>query len=481
MSPQKPASRPKKARPHEKVALARPRAKPTRSRATRSERLVYSFGGGKADGDRTMKDLLGGKGANLAEMSRLGLPVPPGFTLSTEVCTHFYSHGRRYPSSLEHEVQAALEKVERELGKRFGDAADPLLVSVRSGARVSMPGMMDTVLNLGLNDTTVEGLARVSSNPRFAWDAYRRFVQMYADVVLGLKGDHGDERNPFAAALDRKKHERGVALDTELTAADLKELVTEFKWIVQQRTGRRFPEDPREQLWGAIGAVFGSWENDRARAYREMQGIPHDWGTAVSVVAMVYGNLGPDSGTGVAFTRDPATGERKFYGEYLMNAQGEDVVAGIRTPLPIGTLEKGSPRAWKELQRIQLRLEKHFREMQDIEFTVEEGKLYLLQTRTGKRTARAALRIAVDMAGEGLISREEAVARIDPGQLDQLLHPMIDPEAEVEVIAEGLNASPGAATGLVVFDADTAEERGRAGEDVLLVRWETTPDDIHGL
>ena len=487
MSPQKPAPRPKKARPHEKIALARPRAKPARARTPRPERLVYSFGGGKADGDRTMKDLLGGKGANLAEMSRLGLPVPPGFTLSTEVCTHFYSHGRKYPTSLEREVQAALEQVEREIGKRFGDAADPLLVSVRSGARVSMPGMMDTVLNLGLNDATVEGLARVSSNPRFAWDAYRRFVQMYADVVLGLKGDHGDERNPFAAALDRKKHERGVTLDTELTAADLKELVTEFKWIVQQRTGRRFPEEPREQLWGAIGAVFGSWQNDRARAYREMQGIPHDWGTAVSVVAMVYGNLGPDSGTGVAFTRDPATGERKFYGEYLMNAQGEDVVAGIRTPLPIGTLEKGSPRAWKELQRIQQRLEKHFREMQDIEFTIQSGRLFMLQCRTGKRTGLAAVRIAVDMAEEGLISREEALLRVPPEALDQLLKPIFERKELESARTEGrrltkaLNAGPGAASGRIVFRAEDATEWAARGETVLLVRQETSPEDIRGM
>ncbi|MBM3990394.1 MAG: pyruvate, phosphate dikinase [Planctomycetes bacterium] len=450
-------------------------------------RLVYSFGDGRADGDRTMKDLLGGKGANLAEMSRLGLPVPAGFTLSTDVCTHFYAHRRTYPAQLDAQVRAALAKLERSLGKRFGDAADPLLVSVRSGARVSMPGMMDTVLNLGLNDQTVEGLARASSNPRFAWDAYRRFVQMYADVVLGLKSGNGDERNPFAAALERKKHERAVELDTELTADDLRELVTEFKWIVHQRTGHEFPEDPLAQLWGAIGAVFGSWENDRARAYREMQSIPHEWGTAVSVVAMVYGNLGPDSGTGVAFTRDPSNGEKRFYGEYLMNAQGEDVVAGIRTPQPIAMLEQSSPGAWAELNRIQKLLERHFREMQDIEFTIERGRLFMLQCRTGKRTGLAAVRIAVDMAKEGLISKQEALLRVPSEALDQLLKPIFRhselerARSDGQLLTTALNAGPGAASGRIVFRAEDATEWAARGEQVILVRLETSPEDIRGM
>ena len=469
----RPAHRPKPRSAHH---VSRPRA-----------RLVYSFGEGRADGDRSMKNLLGGKGANLAEMSRLGLPVPPGFTISTEVCSHFYAHRRSYPPNLEAQVRHALAKLERSLGKHFGDAADPLLVSVRSGARVSMPGMMDTVLNLGLNDETVEGLARASSNPRFAWDAYRRFVQMYADVVLGMKNGNGDERNPFAVALERKKHERKVELDTDLTADDLRELVTEFKWIVQQRTGHKFPDDPLAQLWGAIGAVFGSWENDRARAYREMQGIAHDWGTAVSVVAMVYGNLGPDSGTGVAFTRDPASGEKRFYGEYLMNAQGEDVVAGIRTPQPIATLEKSSPGAWKELNRIQKLLERHYREMQDIEFTIERGKLYMLQCRTGKRTGIAAVRIAVDMAKEGLITKEEALLRVPPEALDQLLKPIFRNSElkrardEGQLLTTALNAGPGAASGRVVFRAEDATEWAARGETVILVRLETSPEDIRGM
>ena len=469
----RPAHRPKPRSAHH---VSRPRA-----------RLVYSFGEGRADGDRSMKNLLGGKGANLAEMSRLGLPVPPGFTISTEVCSHFYAHRRSYPPNLEAQVRHALAKLERSLGKHFGDAADPLLVSVRSGARVSMPGLMDTVLNLGLNDETVEGLARASSNPRFAWDAYRRFVQMYADVVLGMKNGNGDERNPFAVALERKKHERKVELDTDLTADDLRELVTEFKWIVQQRTGHKFPDDPLAQLWGAIGAVFGSWENDRARAYREMQGIAHDWGTAVSVVAMVYGNLGPDSGTGVAFTRDPASGEKRFYGEYLMNAQGEDVVAGIRTPQPIATLEKSSPGAWKELNRIQKLLERHYREMQDIEFTIERGKLYMLQCRTGKRTGIAAVRIAVDMAKEGLITKEEALLRVPPEALDQLLKPIFRNSElkrardEGQLLTTALNAGPGAASGRVVFRAEDATEWAARGETVILVRLETSPEDIRGM
>ena len=463
------------------------KARATSASSARGKQFVFGFGDGRADGDKSMKNLLGGKGANLAEMSKLGLPVPPGFTISTEVCTHFYAHERVYPRALEAQVAAALASVEGSMHKRFGDERDPLLVSVRSGARVSMPGMMDTVLNLGLNDRTVEGLSRASDNPRFAWDAYRRFVQMYSDVVLGLKAAHGDDRSPFSRALDRKKLERGATLDTQLTAVDLRELVTEFKWIVKQRTGREFPSDPLEQLWGAIGAVFGSWHNDRAQAYREIHGIPDDWGTAVSVVAMVYGNLGEDSGTGVAFTRDPASGERRFYGEYLMNAQGEDVVAGIRTPQPIAMLERSSPAAWKELQRIQKLLERHYRDMQDIEFTIERGRLFMLQCRSGKRTGIAAVRVAVDMADEKLITRDEALLRVPPEALDQLLKPIFE-RSELDkarkygrLLTKGLNAGPGAASGRIVFSAETATEWAARGESVILVRLETSPEDIRGM
>ena len=448
---------------------------------------VYSFSQNDAEGGRDDRNLLGGKGANLAEMCNLGMPVPPGFTISTEVCTHYYEHKNRYPKGLEQEVAQALRRLEREMGKGFGDSDDPLLVSVRSGARVSMPGMMDTVLNLGLNDVTVEGLARRSGNPRFAWDAYRRFVQMYADVVLGVKALEGEEFDPFHHELETLKKRRGVSADNELSADDLRGLVDRYKAIVRKRTKEAFPEDPMDQLWGAIGAVFGSWHNERAVAYRQMNGIPSDWGTAVNVVAMVFGNTGPDSGTGVAFTRDPATGERRFYGEYLMNAQGEDVVAGIRTPEPIERLKANAPKAWNELQRIQKRLERHYRDMQDLEFTIEKKKLYMLQCRAGKRTGFAAVRIAVEMVKEGLITKEEALQRVDPEALNQLLQPIFKPadlrraRADGQVLTKGLNAGPGAATGRVVLSASRAEARAAEGDPVILVRVETSPEDIRGM
>jgi pyruvate,orthophosphate dikinase len=455
--------------------------------APRVARFVYSFGDGRGDGNREMKDLLGGKGANLAEMSNLGLPVPPGFTISTEVCRWYYDHEKSYPPELEADVEKALARVEKSMKKRFGDPADPLLVSVRSGARVSMPGMMDTVLNLGLNDATVEGLARRSNNPRFAWDAYRRFVQMYADVVLGLKAKSDAHQDPFTEALDKLKKKRRAAADTDLSADDWRALVSEFKRIVKKRTGRDFPEDPREQLWAAIGAVFGSWNCERAVAYRALNHIPSNWGTAVSVVAMVFGNLGESSGTGVAFTRDPSTGEKRFYGEYLMNAQGEDVVAGIRTPLSIESLRETSPGAWRELLRIQELLERHYRDMQDLEFTIEDGRLFMLQCRSGKRTGFAAVRIAVDMVSEKLIDERQALLRIDPQALDQLLQPVFAPEevaaAEKDgrVLTRGLNAGPGAATGRIVLSASQAVEWKKRGESVILVRIETSPDDILGM
>ena len=472
----------KKARTKKKTA---PRAA---SRPAKLEKqYVFPFTKGEAAGGKDDKNLLGGKGANLAEMCNLGLPVPPGFTISTEVCTAFYENKKQYPAGLEAEVEAAIALLEEELGRGFGDASNPLLVSVRSGARVSMPGMMDTVLNLGLNDRTVEGLIQRSGNERFAWDAYRRFVQMYGDVVLEIKADHGEEFDPFASALEALKKKRKVQADTELDAADLKGLVATFKAIVKKRTGKAFPEDPRAQLWGAIGAVFGSWNNDRAIAYRRMNHIPGSWGTAVNVQAMVFGNTGEDSGTGVAFTRDPATGEKRFYGEFLMNAQGEDVVAGIRTPQPISELEKQAPKCWKELLRIQKRLERHYRDMQDLEFTIEHGKLYMLQTRSGKRTGFAAVRIAVEMVKERLISKEEALLRVEPEALNQLLQPIFAP-AELkrartsgQVLTKGLNAGPGAATGKVVFSAPRAEERAAEGDKVILVRIETSPEDIRGM
>jgi pyruvate,orthophosphate dikinase len=449
-------------------------------------RWVYSFGGGGADGDASMKNLLGGKGANLAEMSALGLPVPPGFTITTEACVHYYAEGSTYPAALEAQVREGLAKVEAATGKTFGDPAMPLLVSVRSGARASMPGMMDTVLNLGLNDQTVAGLAALSDK-RFALDSYRRFIQMYSNVVLGL--DH----HMFEEILDEHKDRRDVTVDTALTAEDWEEVVSQYKKAVQDELGRPFPQDPSEQLWGAIGAVFESWMNERAKFYRRMHDIPESWGTAVNVQSMVFGNMGETSATGVAFTRNPSTGENTLYGEFLINAQGEDVVAGIRTPQALTkaareemgeralSMEEAMPEVFGEFKAVVERLERHYRDMQDIEFTVEQGKLYMLQTRNGKRTAKAALKVAVDMASEGAISREEAVARVEPASLDQLLHPTIDPAAERDVIARGLPASPGAATGVIVFSADAAERMGQAGEAVILVRDETSPEDIHGM
>jgi len=450
-------------------------------------KFVFAFGDGRADGHRELRDLLGGKGANLAEMCNLGLPVPPGFTVSTEVCTRYSEGDGEFPRGLEAEVTRALKRVEESLGKTFGDPENPLLLSVRSGARISMPGMMDTVLNLGLNDVTVEGLARRSGNPRFAWDAYRRFVQMYGDVVLGARAEGEADRCPFAEELEKLKAKRGVTEDTDLEEADLRKLVKRFKRIVKQRAKVDFPEDPLEQLWGAVGAVFRSWNNERAIAYRQIHSIPDEWGTAVTVMAMVFGNMGETSGTGVAFTRDPATGAKQFYGEYLMNAQGEDVVAGIRTPEPIERLRRSSPSAWSELQRIQELLERHYHDMQDLEFTIEDGRLFMLQCRNGKRTGFAAVRIATEMVREGLISEEEALLRIDPESLNQLLQPVFDAdelaraERDGRHIGTGLPAGPGAATGRIVFSAAAAEQWATKGEDVLLVRIETSPEDIKGM
>lgn len=450
-------------------------------------KYVYFFGNKKADGQEDQKNLLGGKGANLHGMTRLGLPVPSGFTITTEVCTYFYAHDKYYPKALEAQVMQALKRMEKEQGRIFGSTQNPLLVSVRSGARASMPGMMDTILNLGLNDKTIQGLIQESKDARFSYDSYRRFITMYSDVVLGIHSNH------FEAALEDMKHSKGVELDTELTAEDLTLLIQQYKQIIKLN-GQTFPEDPWEQLWGAIGAVFSSWMNPRAITYRKLNDIPQEWGTAVNIQAMVFGNMGNDCATGVAFTRDPSTGEKKFFGEFLINAQGEDVVAGIRTPQPINeasrhesseilpTLEEIMPKAYAELVQVYQKLEKHYRDMQDIEFTIERGKLYMLQTRNGKRTARAALKIAVDMVQEKLISKKESILRIKPEQLDQLLHPCLDPRAEKQIIAKGLPASPGAATGQIVFDPDTAEswvkEKGRK---VILVRLETSPEDIHGM
>ena len=447
-------------------------------------KYVYFFGGGKADGNIKMKDILGGKGAGLAEMTNIGIPVPPGFTISTEVCVYYYRNNG-YPEGLKVEVQKALKRVEELTGKKFGDKDNPLLVSVRSGARVSMPGMMDTILNLGLNDETVQGLMKQTDSPRFAYDSYRRFVQMYGNVVLGV------EHDKFEEIINEFKEKKGVKQDIELDADDWKAIKDRYKELIKKETGHDFPENPEDQLWGAISAVFKSWNNQRAIEYRRINNIPDDWGTAVNVQTMVFGNMGEDSGTGVAFTRNPSTGENVFYGEYLMNAQGEDVVAGIRTPLPISkaqkqkedevSLEEAMPEVYKQLLDVRNILEKHFKDMQDLEFTIERGKLYLLQTRTGKRTARAAVKIAVDMVNEGLIDKEEAVIRITPEQVDQLLHPMIDPKAEYEVIAKGLPASPGAATGKVVFTAEEAVEAKKNGEKVILVRHETSPEDVAGM
>ena len=450
-------------------------------------RHVFSFGAGKAMGRASMREVLGGKGAGLHEMTRMGVPVPPGFTISTAVCTHYYENGGRYPEGLDREVAGAMARVEKIMGRRFGDGDNPLLVSVRSGARESMPGMMDTVLNLGLNDDTVAGMIRRTGNPRFVYDSYRRFVQMYGDVVLGMKPDKADQHDVFEALLERRKHARGVRDDTELTAEDLRDLVSQFKGEVRRECGAPFPEDPSEQLWGAIGAVFGSWNNDRAAAYRKMYGIPDDWGTAVNVQTMVFGNMGETSGTGVAFTRDPATGERRFYGEFLMNAQGEDVVAGIRTPQPISELAGVQRKAYRELQRIAGVLEAHYRDMQDLEFTIEDGRLWLLQTRTGKRTGFAAVRIAVDMADAKLITRDEALQRIEPEHLSQVLRPVFDHAAKEKaqaagrVLGRGLPAGPGAATGRIVFHAADAAARRARGQNVILCRVETSPEDIRGI
>ncbi|MBI1922340.1 MAG: pyruvate, phosphate dikinase [Geobacter sp.] len=447
-------------------------------------KYVYFFGNGQAEGRAEMKNLLGGKGANLAEMTSIGLPVPPGFTITTEVCTEFYKNDRQYPASLKAEVEANLRKVEELMGRKFGDAENPLLVSVRSGARASMPGMMDTILNLGLNDITVQGIIRQANDSRFAYDAYRRFVQMYSDVVMGM------DKHALEHLLEQKKEARGVHLDTELTADDWKELVGDFKAKIKETLGQSFPEDPQEQLWGAVGAVFGSWMNQRAITYRKLNSIPADWGTAVNVQSMVFGNMGNDCATGVAFTRDPSTGDNYFYGEYLVNAQGEDVVAGIRTPQPINkangdsglpSMEEVMPECYTQLVKIRSILENHYKDMQDIEFTIEKDKLFMLQTRNGKRTARAAVKVAVDMMKEGLIDEKTAVLRVAPSQLDQLLHPSLDPKAPRNVIAKGLPASPGAVSGEVVFTADEAEAAAKLGLKVILVRVETSPEDIHGM
>ena len=446
-----------------------------------TEKYVYLFGTAQSEGDKEMRNLLGGKGANLAEMAQLGLPVPAGFTITTEVCTHYYNHDETYPSLLKGQVERAIAEVEKTMDMRFGDAANPLLLSVRSGARVSMPGMMETVLNLGLNDAIVQGLIEQSGDPRFCYDVYRRFVQMYGDVVMGLRPEDDKETDPFEALLDAKKHAQGVALDSELSAEDLRELVAEFKAEIAKRLNREFPEDPHEQLWNAIGAVFGSWQGQRAIRYREIEGIPHDWGTAVNVQSMVYGNMGDDCATGVAFTRNPSTGEKHLYGEFLINAQGEDVVAGTRTPQPLSELSSRMPQVYEQFQAICDQLEPHYRDMQDVEFTVQKGKLWMLQTRNGKRTGAAAVQIAVDMAAEKLISQEEALLRVTPDQLDQLLHPTFDDASPKDVIAEGLPASPGAATGQVVFNSAEAEAQAAEGQQVILVRQETSPEDIGGM
>ena len=448
---------------------------------------VYSFGDGSAEGSADMKNLLGGKGANLAEMCRLGLPVPPGLTITTEVCSAFYDNDRNYPDGLDSQLNDALEAISKAVGSDFGNPENPLLVSVRSGARASMPGMMDTVLNLGMNDETVTGLAKRAGDERFAWDSYRRFIQMYSDVVLGVSHDN------FEEILDDYKMQQGHYVDTDLTAEDWQHIVTVYKQRVNEVCGDDFPQDVMEQLWGAVGAVFGSWRNARAETYRHLNNIPESWGTAVNVQAMVFGNLGPTSATGVAFTRNPSTGENALYGEFLVNAQGEDVVAGIRTPQNLTkiareealsdmpSMEEVMPEVFGQLVDVNLKLENHYRDMQDIEFTVQDGKLWMLQTRSGKRTTAAALKIAVDMVAEGLITKDEAVLRIDPMSLDQLLHPMLDPDAQFDIIATGLPASPGAASGAVVFSADEAEKAKADGRKVILVRMETSPEDIHGM
>src|SRR6056297_3069566 len=465
---------------------------------------VYLFGAGISEGGADMKNLLGGKGANLAEMSKIGIPVPAGFTITTEVCNEYYDNNEQYPEGLKESVNEALKKVEDVMDAKFGDTSNPCLLSVRSGARVSMPGMMDTVLNLGLNDEAVEGLAQKTGNDRFAWDSYRRFIQMYGDVVMGLKPETKEEEDPFEIIMEEMKKKRGVELDIDLTVDDLKEMVTKFKKLIKDKVGKDFPTDPMEQLWGAITAVFGSWNNDRAILYRKMNNIEDSWGTAVNVQSMVFGNMGDDCATGVAFTRDPSTGEKIFYGEYLVDAQGEDVVAGTRTPQNVTkkgsqkwaqendipedkrkkefpSLEENMPEAYDDLVKVYKKLESHYKDMQDIEFTIQNGKLWLLQTRNGKRTAVAAIAIAVDMVEEGLIEKKEALMRLEPEGLDQLLHPWFDPNAEKKVIAKGLPASPGAATGKIVFFADDAHDWKENGERVVLVRIETSPEDLKGM
>ncbi|HQT45596.1 MAG: pyruvate, phosphate dikinase [Acidocella sp. 20-63-7] len=445
---------------------------------------VYNFGAGVNDGNASLRNLLGGKGANLAEMAAIGLPVPPGFTITTEVCTAYYDNGKNYPAELQTQVATALARIESAVGRKFGDGDKPLLVSVRSGARVSMPGMMDTVLNLGLNDVTVLGLATGSGDARFAWDSYRRFIQMYGSVVLGV--DH----HRFEEIIENAKLEADVVEDTALSVENWQQVVEDYKAMVEEETGSPFPQDPADQMWGAIGAVFGSWMNPRANTYRRLHDIPASWGTAVNVQAMVFGNMGEDCATGVCFTRDPSTGLNEFYGEYLVNAQGEDVVAGIRTPRPLSkvyakpgelSMEEALPEAYAELNKVRDVLEKHYKDMQDIEFTVQQNKLYMLQTRSGKRSAAASLRIAVEMAESGLIDRNTAIMRVNPASLDQLLHPTLDPKATPKLFARGLPASPGAASGAVVFSADEAELRAQKGESVILVRIETSPEDIHGM
>src|SRR5512141_60747 len=446
-------------------------------------KYVYLFGNKKTDGNGSMKPLLGGKGANLAEMSRIGLPVPPGFTITTEVCTYYYANKRTYPKTLDPAVKAGVAVIEKIMGTKFGDkSAMPLLVSVRSGARDSMPGMMDTILNLGLNDQTVLALVAATKNERFAWDCYRRFVQMYGDVVMGVQKRAGEDHEPFEVVIHAFKHEKyhSDIEDSKLNVDDLKELVTRFKALIKERTGKEFPQDPWKQLWGAVGAVFGSWMNDRAIVYRRKYNIPSEWGTAVNVQAMVYGNTGDQSGSGVAFTRDPATGEKIFYGEYLMNAQGEDVVAGVRTPQAVEKLKEVMPTAHAELERIRKILEQHFKDMQDFEFTIEDGKVFMLQTRNGKRTGLAAVRIACEMVKEGLIGPEAAIARIPADSLDQVLAPVFDRAAmkTAKSIAKGLAAGPGAASGKMYLNADRAVQAAQSGEKVLLVRLETSPEDL---
>ncbi len=459
------------------------RRSPSPKKNTRkAQKFVYAFGA-KTDGNAKMRDLLGGKGANLAEMAAIGLPVPPGFTISTDVCRYFYDHGKRYPASLSKEVETAIKQIEKQLGKKFGAGKNPLLVSVRSGARESMPGMMDTILNLGLNDDTVEGLAKVSENPRFAWDCYRRFIQMYGDVVMGVQARSEEEEEPFDAILEKLKRKLGVESDTDLNTANLQSLVKQYKALIKKRTRKEFPQDAMEQLWGAVGAVFGSWKNERAILYRQQYGIPVEWGTAVNIQAMVFGNSGNDSATGVAFTRDPANGEKVFYGEYLINAQGEDVVAGVRTPHEISHMQKSMPESFKDLEKVRAKLERHFKDMQDFEFTIENKRLFILQTRNGKRTGLAAVRIAVEMQKERLMNQKTALLKIPAESIDSLLVPVFDPKAlkSATVIGHGLPAGPGAATGRIAFSAATAEIETRKGNKVVLCRTETSPDDLKGM